>query len=56
MLVEITSKDIQGPDLAKEFIGELTQAVGLDGDRPLLLDLAGSATSAAWDTRPSSRW
>ena len=39
VLVEVTSKEIQGPDLAKEFIGELTRAVGLDGDKPLLLDL-----------------
>jgi anti-anti-sigma regulatory factor len=39
VLIEVTSKEIQGPDLAKEFIGELTRAVGLNGDKPLLLDL-----------------
>ena len=39
VLIEVTSKEIQGPDLAKEFIGELTRAIGLDGDKPLLLDL-----------------
>jgi anti-sigma B factor antagonist len=39
VLVEITSKEIQGPDLAKEFIGELTEAIGLDCDKPILLDL-----------------
>ena len=31
--------DIQGPDRAKEFIGELTEAVGQDCDRPIVLDL-----------------
>ncbi len=36
VLVEITSKEIQGPDLAKEFIAELTEAVGEDGDQPIL--------------------
>jgi anti-anti-sigma regulatory factor len=39
VLVEITSKEIQGPDLAKEFIAELTEAVGHDCDRPILLEL-----------------
>ncbi len=39
LLVEILSVDIQGPDRAKEFIGELTEAVGQDCDRPILLDL-----------------
>jgi anti-anti-sigma regulatory factor len=39
VLIEVTSKEIQGPDLAKEFIGELTKAIGLDVDKPLLLDL-----------------
>jgi anti-anti-sigma regulatory factor len=38
-LIQVTSKEIQGPDLAKEFIGELTEAIGLGGDKPLLLDL-----------------
>jgi anti-anti-sigma factor len=39
LLIEIVSKEIQGPDLAKEFIGELTEAVGQDGDQPILVDL-----------------
>jgi anti-anti-sigma factor len=39
LLVEIVSKEIQGPDLAKEFIGELTEAVGQDYDQPILVDL-----------------
>lgn len=40
VLVEITSKEIQGPDLAKEFIAELTEAVGEDCERPILVDLS----------------
>ena len=40
LLVEIVSKEIQGPDLAKEFIGELTEAVGEDGTQPILVDLS----------------
>ena len=39
VLVEVTSEDIQGPDRAKEFIGELLEAAGRDDDRPLLVDL-----------------
>ena len=39
-LVEILSKEIQGPDLAKEFIGELSAAVDGDGSMPILVDLA----------------
>jgi anti-anti-sigma factor len=39
VLVEVLSKEIQGPDLAKEFIGELTEAVGRDCDQRILLDL-----------------
>ena len=39
VVVEVLSPDIQGPDRAKEFIGELTEVVAGDGDKPLLLDL-----------------
>jgi anti-anti-sigma factor len=40
VLVEVTSEDIQGPDRAKEFIGELLEAAGSDDDdRPLLVNL-----------------
>jgi anti-anti-sigma regulatory factor len=38
-LVEIMTKEIQGPDLAKEFINELTEAAGWESDKPLLVDL-----------------
>ena len=41
LLVEIVSKEIQGPDLAKEFINELTEAVGQDCAQPVLVDLSG---------------
>lgn len=37
--VEVMSREIQGPDLAKAFIGELTRAVEQDGAGPILLDL-----------------
>ena len=40
LLVEIVSEEIQGPDLAKEFIGELTEAVDQDGAQPVLVDLS----------------
>ncbi len=39
VLVEIMSEDIQGPDRAKEFIGELLEVVGREDDRPLLVNL-----------------
>ncbi len=39
VIAEVTSPDIQGPDRAKEFIGELTEVVGRQSDKPLLLDL-----------------
>jgi anti-anti-sigma regulatory factor len=39
VVVEVMSPDIQGPDRAKEFIGELTEVVASDSDKPLLLDL-----------------
>jgi anti-anti-sigma factor len=40
VLVEVTSEDIQGPDRAKEFIGELLEAAGCEeDDRPLLVNL-----------------
>ena len=37
--VEVISKEIQGPDVAKAFIAELTEAVGHDGNKPVLVDL-----------------
>ncbi len=37
--VEVLSKEIQGPDLAKAFIAELTEAVGHECNKPLLVDL-----------------
>src|SRR6516162_2520611 len=40
VLVEILTKEIQGPDLAKEFIGELTEAIDQDGAQPVLVDLS----------------
>jgi anti-anti-sigma factor len=40
VLVEVVTKEIQGPDLAKEFIAELTEAVGPDCDQPILVDLS----------------
>jgi anti-anti-sigma factor len=39
VLVEVTSEDVQGPDRAREFIGELLEAAGSDDDRPLLVNL-----------------
>ena len=40
LLVEILTEEIQGPDLAKEFINELTEAVGPDCTQPVLVDLS----------------
>lgn len=37
--VEILSRVIEGPDLAREFIAELNEAVSHECDRPLLIDL-----------------
>jgi anti-anti-sigma factor len=37
--VEITTREIQGPDLAKEFIAELNAVVACDGTGPILVDL-----------------
>ena len=39
VVVDVISQDIQGPDRAKEFIGELLVAAGCEDDRPLLMDL-----------------
>ena len=39
VLIEIMSKDMQGPDRVKEFIAELTKVVNGESARPLLLDL-----------------
>jgi anti-sigma B factor antagonist len=39
MVVELTCKDIQGPDLAKDFIAELMAVVELDECSPILLNL-----------------
>jgi anti-anti-sigma factor len=39
VLVEILSEDIQGPDRAKEFIGELLDVASREGDGPILVDL-----------------
>ncbi len=39
-VIELTSKDIQGPDLAKEFIAELMAVVELDEGSPILLNLS----------------
>jgi anti-sigma B factor antagonist len=40
VVVEVTSREIQGPDLAKAFINDLTRAVEQAEGRPILLDLA----------------
>jgi anti-anti-sigma factor len=40
LLIEVLSREIQGPDLAKQFIAELTEAVAPDDARPILVDLA----------------
>ena len=39
VLVEIMCSNVQGPQLAKEFIAELTTVVNQDSARPLLVDL-----------------
>jgi anti-anti-sigma regulatory factor len=39
VLVEILCPDVQGPELVKEFIAELSTVVNLDAARPLLVDL-----------------
>jgi anti-anti-sigma factor len=38
-VIQVLTPEIQGPDLAKEFIAELDQAVGAADERPVLLDL-----------------
>jgi anti-sigma B factor antagonist len=40
VVIELTCKDIQGPDLAKEFIAELMAVVEQDDCRPILLNLS----------------
>ena len=39
VVIEMLSKDIQGPDLAKEFITELMTVVELDDCKPIVLNL-----------------
>jgi anti-anti-sigma factor len=40
LLIEVVSREIQGPDLAKEFVAELNEAVCQEDDaRPILVDL-----------------
>jgi anti-sigma B factor antagonist len=39
VLVEIMSKDVQGPDRAQEFSAELIAVVGQNSVQPLLVDL-----------------
>jgi anti-anti-sigma regulatory factor len=39
VLVEVMSENIQGPDPAKEFIGELLEVAGREGDGPILVNL-----------------
>jgi anti-sigma B factor antagonist len=39
VLVEIMSKDVQGPDRAQAFSAELAAVVGQDPARPILVDL-----------------
>lgn len=37
--IEVVTREIQGPDLAKEFIAELDEAVDPEDGRPILIDL-----------------
>jgi anti-anti-sigma factor len=39
VIIEMLSKDIQGPDVAKEFIAELTTVAEQEDCRPILLNL-----------------
>jgi anti-anti-sigma factor len=39
LLVEVTSRTVQGPDRSQEFCNELTSVVDLDGGLPLVVDL-----------------
>ncbi len=39
VVIEMLSRDIQGPDLAKEFINELMTVVELDDCKPIVLNL-----------------
>jgi anti-sigma B factor antagonist len=39
VVIEMTSKDIQGPDMAKEFIAELMTVAEQDETSPILLNL-----------------
>ena len=42
VVIEMVCKDIQGPDLAKDFIAELMTVVELDEQKPILLNLRGA--------------
>ena len=39
VVIEMLSKDIQGPDVAKEFIAELLAVAELDDPKPIVLNL-----------------
>ena len=39
VVIAMVSKDIQGPDLAREFIAELMTVVELDDQKPIVLNL-----------------
>jgi anti-sigma B factor antagonist len=39
VVIEMVSKDIQGPDLAREFIAELMTVVEQDDQKPIVLNL-----------------
>jgi anti-sigma B factor antagonist len=39
VVIEMVSKDIQGPDLAREFIAELMTVVEQDDEKPIVLNL-----------------
>jgi anti-sigma B factor antagonist len=39
VVIEMVTKDIQGPDLAREFIAELMTVVELDDCKPIVLNL-----------------
>jgi anti-anti-sigma factor len=40
LLIEVVTREIQGPDLAKDFVAELNEAVCQEDDaRPILVDL-----------------
>jgi anti-anti-sigma factor len=39
VVIELVTKDIQGPDLAREFIAELMMVVEQDDQKPIVLNL-----------------